>query len=285
MNLKKAGGDRTEFNKNLKIQVDKVLFDLDHELDVLSELLGPIGVGDGTQMVDLPLAIVKQWGHHLLSIEGSKQAREIGLEILRESTEKSVGPSVQYLGPSLIELAISMGKKMDPLEIIGSDTKVPAHFGQSLLSSLVHAFRNSVYHGLETPAERQRLGKPEAGHMSVKFERQKGPDKTWLLIDIRDDGKGVAPNIIRAKLIKQGQEQFAALDDQEVIQAILRDDFSTNESVDAVAGRGVGLAAIASEARRMGGTVVVHSEVHKGMHLEIRVPYPRAAIEPLSRAS
>ena len=275
--LKKLkGGDRGNFNRKVASQADKVMATLDKELSMLSELLGPIGVDNQVQMVEIPLTQLRQWSQALIKGVTLEKAQEVGIQILKETSEKSVSQAIQHLGPSLVELAASMGKRLGAFEINNGDLKLPAHFAQGLMASLVHAFRNAVYHGLEEPAHRKALGKSEAGSIRIHFDKIEG-DRTrpWLSIRIEDDGRGINPDAIRAKLVKKGLEQLAMAPDDQVIQVILRDDFSTAEEVNAVAGRGVGLGAIASEARRLGGSVVVRSVPGHGMTLEIHVPYPR----------
>lgn len=285
LKLVSAGADRSRFNHKLKISADKVLADLNHELNELGQLLGPIGAGEETQTVELPLSKVRQWSQALLGKDGAGKAHDIGIQLLKESSEKSVGQSVQHVASSLGELAHSLGKKMAQVEIRGGDLKIPIHFGQSLFASLVHAFRNAVYHGLEAPFERKALGKPEGGRITVTFERIDFDGRAGLSITIEDDGRGIDPATIREKLVERGMDSLACGPDDEVIQAILRDDFSTSQGVNAVAGRGVGLAAIASEARKLGGAVHVRSSLGQGMSLSIRVPLPRGASEPKGRAA
>jgi len=270
-----AGGDRSAFDRLLKSQAEKILADLDRELQMLGELLGPMGVAGEVQMVEIPLSTFRDWSKELIGLAGQTKAQEIGIQMLKESSEKNIGASVQHMGPPLVELAKSLGKQVSAFEITGGDIKIPSYFGQALFASLVHAFRNSVFHGLETPVERKALKKPEGGKIAIDFQKDDVAGKPWLVIHIKDDGRGVSVDAVRRKLREKNPAAEAQMSDNDVVQAILRDDLSTANTVTEIAGRGVGMSAIANEARKLGGSVIVHSKIGVGMELEVRVPFPR----------
>ncbi|MEK7356230.1 MAG: hypothetical protein AAB250_07255, partial [Bdellovibrionota bacterium] len=91
-------------------------------------------------------------------------------------------------------------------------------------------------------------------------------------IDITDDGRGVNVVRLREKLVEAGRTEFAKASDDEIAQIILRGELSTAETVTEVSGRGVGVSAIAAEAKALGGTARVLSRAGFGMTLSIRVP-------------
>ncbi|MBS1969618.1 MAG: Hpt domain-containing protein [Bdellovibrionales bacterium] len=147
---------------------------------------------------------------------------------------------------------------------------VPEIYGP-LFATFVHAFRNSVDHGIELPDVRHKLGKSEGGEIIVAFSRQDLPTPT-LRISLSDDGGGVDPAKIRAKLASKGINTDKE-SDQEVIQHIFDSQFSTKEQVTETSGRGVGMDAIKYEATALGGRVWVESELGKGNTLIVEVPY------------
>ncbi|WP_413291014.1 ATP-binding protein [Bdellovibrio sp. HCB337] len=147
---------------------------------------------------------------------------------------------------------------------------VPEIYGP-LFATFVHAFRNSVDHGIETPEVRHKAGKPEGGEIFVSFQRQDLPTPT-LRISLRDDGGGVDPQKIRAKLASKGIKTDNE-SDHEVIQHIFDSQFSTKEQVTETSGRGVGMDAIKYEVLQLGGKVWVESTLGKGNTLFIEVPY------------
>ncbi len=157
---------------------------------------------------------------------------------------------------------------------------VPEIYGP-LFATFVHAFRNSVDHGIEPPDVRHKLGKSEGGEIIVSFSRQDLPTPT-LRISLKDDGGGVDPAKIRAKLAGQGIKTVGE-SDQEVIQHIFDSQFSTKEQVTETSGRGVGMDAIRYEATALGGKAWVESELGKGHTLIVEVPYLTKA--PIKKAA
>lgn len=147
---------------------------------------------------------------------------------------------------------------------------VPEIYGP-LFATFVHAFRNSVDHGIELPEVRHKLGKSEGGEIVVQFTRLDLPTPT-LRISLSDDGGGVDPAKIRAKLAGKGINTDKE-SDHEVIQHIFDSQFSTKDQVTETSGRGVGMDAIKYEALALGGKVWVESELGKGNTLIVEVPY------------
>lgn len=269
-----SGDISRQFVERLAAEALRLREILDAEVKALAEFLGPLEEQVGVEVIEVPYERLAAWVRDLLQVETALDAQRVGREILRQCMEKPVGEWVQRLEPSLLELADALGKKV-AFRIEGGGLTVPRRSFDMLLGSLIHAFRNSIDHGIESPEERRRLGKPEAGRLLVRFTEARGADGNLLRIEISDDGRGVHPERIRRKLIEKGLQEFAQADDAEVIQAILRDDFSTAEQVTEISGRGVGLSAIASEAKKLGGRMVVQSVPGEGVRFAIEVPIRR----------
>ena len=250
------------------------------ELNTLTEMLGPIVGGQSRDLIDIPVSRLESWRQALVAAHGAPgtAVMRVAQEIHEECTQKPLATSIGHLGVGLKDLALTYGKRLRNFQVLGGDIRVSPDRFAPLLSSLIHAFRNSIYHGLETPEERILRGKPEEGEITVSFalikEASAGQSKpTSLAIDIKDYGGGVDPARVRKKLLENGRADLAGGSDHEVIQAILTDNFSTSETVDMVAGRGVGMSAIAEEVRKLGGTIEVRSVKGQGMELVIRVPF------------
>lgn len=249
---------------------------LEEDVQSLSELLGPLS-GNKVAVVEVPSSLFQEWAKRLASIEASspeKVRRELSKfssEILRAADERPVGDALRHYETSLQELAARLGKKLEKYSIEGAETRVPLKRLQPLFASFVHALRNSIDHGFETPEERLKRGKLEGGSLAISIART--DDR--LQITIADDGGGVNVERVRAKLAASGRDhlvKLAAASDEEVTQAILLSDLSTAEAVTDVSGRGVGLNAVAEEAEKLGGHVRVVSTFGQGMRLEIDVP-------------
>jgi two-component system chemotaxis sensor kinase CheA len=175
---------------------------------------------------------------------------------------------------SMIELADRLGKRLAPLKIEGGSLEVPTMRFQGLLNSFVHAFRNAIDHGLESPEKRMAAGKTLEGHLKISCAHEGDS----LKIQISDDGGGVNIERVREKLRSvPARAHLADGSDFEIAQAILEGDLSTADVVTDISGRGVGLSAVTDEVRKLGGTIRVDSQLGLGMTITLEVPYSEAA--------
>lgn len=175
---------------------------------------------------------------------------------------------------SMVELADRLGKQLAPLKIEGGSLEVPTVRFQALLNSFVHAFRNAIDHGLETPDKRLARGKSAEGHLTITCDRL----ESALRIRIADDGGGVNIERVREKLrTVPARAALAEGSDFEVAQAILEGDLSTADVVTDISGRGVGLSAVTDEVRKLGGTIRVDSVSGQGMTITMDVPFEAVA--------
>lgn len=168
-------------------------------------------------------------------------------------------------------LAADQGKLLVPFAVEGEAVGVDPDRLDALAKAMAHAFRNAVDHGLETPAERAEAGKEETGVIRCRVATENGR----LVIEVADDGRGVDVEAVRSRAFEvglAGAEELAAMDDAAVIELLFRDGFSSRRSVGALSGRGVGLAAVRAEAKRLGGLAVLAGEPGRGTRLRVEVP-------------
>lgn len=163
-------------------------------------------------------------------------------------------------------------KQLLPLEFANDQLPVLPEIYSGLFSTFIHAYRNAVDHGIENPEIREAAGKPAQGKIQTFFSVVQEPKQSWLLIEIKDDGGGVDPQKIRARLQSRGLD-VSGEDDHQVIQHIFDSQFSTKEVVTETSGRGVGMDAILHAAKNLGGQAWVDSTVGKGTSLKVKVPY------------
>lgn len=180
----------------------------------------------------------------------------------------------------LQNIAANENKQIKRLKYINGDLKIYPEPYESLFSTFIHAFRNSIDHGIETPEERLKFGKPEAGQIIVEFST----DTKNLFINISDDGRGIDPAIIRKKLFEKGINADAE-SDQKVIQHVFDSQLSTKDQVTELSGRGVGMDAILIAAKKLNGHARVESSFGKGMTLKIEIPYINAIQAPTLKAA
>ena len=175
------------------------------------------------------------------------------------------------------DLARETGKQIELLTE-GESTEVDKVVIERLADPLVHLVRNSCDHGLETPEERIAAGKNPAGQVTL-VARQSGGDVT---ITIRDDGRGIDRDRVRAKAESSGLVAAgAALSDQELLQMIFEPGFSTAAQVTNLSGRGVGMDVVKKTIEGLRGTINVSSTPGAGSEITLAIPLTLAIIDGL----
>lgn len=175
------------------------------------------------------------------------------------------------------DLSRDLDKKIN-LVIEGEETELDKSVIEDLLDPIMHCVRNSLDHGIETPAERIALGKDEEGILLLKASNE----GNMIVIDIIDDGKGIDVARVREKAIERGLiHTNKIISDQEAFQLIFEAGFSTANKITNVSGRGVGLDVVKNQIEKLNGTVIVTSEKNKGTKFSIRLPLTLAIIQGL----
>jgi two-component system, chemotaxis family, sensor kinase CheA len=190
-----------------------------------------------------------------------------------------IGNAWQALPRLIRDLAADLGKKI-ALELHGAETELDKQVFELIKDPLTHMVRNSADHGLEKPAERAALGKPETGRIVLEAYHEGG----YVVVVIRDDGRGLDIERIRAKAIAQGlasEAETAGLSEAQLLHFIFRPGFSTAEKVTAVSGRGVGMDVVRTNIERIGGTIDVRSKRGAGTSFIVRIPLTLAIISAL----
>jgi two-component system chemotaxis sensor kinase CheA len=175
------------------------------------------------------------------------------------------------------DLSRELGKDVR-LETAGEETELDKTVIESLNDPLVHLIRNAIDHGLETAAEREAAGKPREGTLSLEA-RHAGAQ---VLITIRDDGRGMNRQRIRAKAVEAGWLPDAGdVPDAELFQMIFRPGFSTAAAVTNVSGRGVGMDVVKRTIDGLHGFIDVSSPPGRGAQVTLRLPLTLAIIDGL----
>jgi len=175
------------------------------------------------------------------------------------------------------DLSRETGKEIE-LVTEGESTEVDKTVIDRLADPLVHLVRNSIDHGLERPEERIAAGKDAKGRV-VLSARQTGGE---VIITIRDDGRGVNRERVRAKAETSGLiAPGAALSDQELLQLIFHPGFSTAQQVTNLSGRGVGMDVVKKTVEALRGAIDITSKPGEGSEVSLRIPLTLAIIEGL----
>ncbi len=187
-----------------------------------------------------------------------------------------LAPATELFGrfPRLVrDLAATLGRTVR-LESRGDDVELDRSVIEALVDPLIHLVRNAVDHGLEPPAERVAVGKPAQGELLLIAERR----RDWIVIRLSDDGRGIdrAAVVRRARELGLSAPPEAELDDEALIGLLAKPGFTLKREVTSVSGRGVGMDAVLTTIRGLGGRLECHSFPGAGTVFEITVPLTTA---------
>ena len=166
------------------------------------------------------------------------------------------------------------------LVVEGDSVEIDKTVVDALSAPLVHLVRNSMDHGIELPADRKMLGKPEAATLRVAAIHL--GDK--VRIEVSDDGKGIDRQFVTRKAIEKGlitPEEAARLSEQEAVELIFRPGFSTNDAVTEFSGRGVGMDVVKETTRQLRGRLDVRTELGRGTTIAMEFPLTLAVLPVL----
>lgn len=171
-------------------------------------------------------------------------------------------------------------KKDINFTVTGAETELDKTLLEAIKDPLTHIVRNSCDHGIETPAIRKSVGKPETGTISIKSYHEGGQ----VVIEISDDGKGLNKDVLIKKALEKGlvnPSQVAKMNDKEIFELIFAPGFSTAASVTNVSGRGVGMDVVRTNIERIGGTVELSSINGFGTNTKLKIPLTLAIVPAL----
>ncbi|MBM5458930.1 response regulator [Pseudomonas sp. P66] len=152
----------------------------------------------------------------------------------------------------------------------GEDVIMDKMMLDAINDPLTHILRNAIDHGIETPAERSKLGKPATGALKIKAYRR----AKHIVIEVSDDGRGIDVDAVRRKAIQMNIiSESDRLTPQETMRLITRSGFSTAAKVTQVSGRGVGMDIVATTVESLGGRLNIDSEQGKGTRFIIELPF------------
>ncbi|MEM8984245.1 MAG: Hpt domain-containing protein [Pseudomonadota bacterium] len=174
------------------------------------------------------------------------------------------------------QTAQEVGKQVE-LSIEGASGELDRQVLEKMLPPFEHMLRNSVVHGIEDEAGRLAAGKPGSGAITMRLHRE----GSEMVIDVADDGAGLNLDRIRRKAREQGLLGEAPLSDQATMELILTPGFSTADRLTQAAGRGVGMDVVASEIKKLGGSLKIASLAGQGTNFTIRLPFTLAITQAL----
>lgn len=178
----------------------------------------------------------------------------------------------------VVKQAAQDNGKLADAQFDGVESELDRNVLERMTAPLEHLMRNAVVHGIEDPQTRVAAGKGATGTVSVSLRRE----GTQLLVELRDDGKGLDFDAIRRTAVKRGLiPADAQVADEDVAQFIFEAGFSTAQKLTQDAGRGIGMDVVAQEVKQLGGTLEIGSETGKGARFLIRLPLNLAISQAL----
>ena len=260
-----TGGDSvSERTSSLRIQVEL----LDRLMNLVSELtlvrnqsMVALGETDGA-----PQAFVQR----LNTVTSELQ------ETVLRTRMQPVGNLFGRFPRMVRDLARQLGKQVE-LDMVGQEVELDKTVLEQLSDPLTHLIRNSIDHGLEAPAKRLQVGKSMVGHVTLSATAADGQ----VIIEVRDDGRGIDPEAIRAKLVARGiknETELQKISLKELYSYILLPGFSTAKELSDVSGRGVGMDVVKTNIERLQGSLIIDSIPGTGTTMTLRVPLTLAII-------
>ena len=203
--------------------------------------------------------------HHTRELKNSVMA-------MRAQPVKSVFQRMTWL---VRELSAKTGKKVH-LEMAGENTEVDKTIIECLSDPLVHIIRNSIDHGIRSPADRAARGKNETGTVRLSADQRGGR----IVIEVSDDGAGIDCERVLKKAREKGLvDAGASLSEDEINNLIFLPGFSTVETASEISGRGVGMDVVRRNILDIGGRILLKSVPGQGMTIQLALPLTLAVMD------
>ena len=208
------------------------------------------------------------------TIEAALERLSLTVAEMRDTVTRTRMQKIDALFSSLPRMVRDTGAELGKsvtLHIEGSDVELDREMIEMMRDPLVHIVRNSIDHGIESPAERRMSGKRENGRLTVAA-RQSG---NQIIIEISDDGRGIDVERLIAKLAATGERsegELRALSEKAKLDLVFEPGLTTKDVATAVSGRGVGMDVVRANVEQIGGRIDLHNEPGKGLRIAIHVP-------------
>ncbi len=258
-----------------KLKKCNILGWLDDELQVISETLGESFLTK-PKSIQIDPEKIKHVERLLHTILPARQS----VPLHQELKKMYYRPFKQLLEPYselLTDIAHRLDKSVLPLRFEGNDMLVDQEHFYDFSRILLHVFKNSVDHGIESFEDRVSNYKEPRGEIRCTFHC----DHQFLRFRIEDDGKGISPIRMKRKAVEIGLlsiEESTVINDEKIIQFIFHPMFTTKTTVSEISGRGIGLSAVKDMVEKFRGNIKVESIFGKSTTFCIEIPYPEGIV-------
>ncbi len=263
----RAGAEGTGRNRQIRVDLRR--------LDALMNQVGELVVAKG-RLAEL----VSREGNPELEAVSARVARVVA-EMQSEVIQARMTPVWQVFDrfPRVVrDLSRQLGKRV-AFEVEGEEIELDRALLDELGEPLIHMLRNAVDHGIESPAERKRRNKPAEARVKLSATRE----RAGVAIRVVDDGAGINRQRVLEKALREGlvEPGSTALTDDQLLRVVIRPGFSTATQVTEVSGRGMGMDAVISRVRSLGGSVHLHSIEGEGSTFTLHLPTSLAILRAL----
>jgi two-component system chemotaxis sensor kinase CheA len=266
-----AGGGNTSHRKaSAMVRVDA------ERLDQLMHLMGELVVRRSTVESYASQVEMPDLQHAMQELTRASQALQHMVMKVRMIPVEAV--FLRF--PRLVRDLSSKLEKQVELVLTGQDTELDRTVVDALGDPLVHLVRNSLDHGLEPAAERLAAGKPATGIIEISAYHAGGN----VVISVRDDGRGIDPARVARKAVERGiisEDAIDTIDMAHAIELLFAAGFTTVDQASDISGRGVGMDAVRTSVRELGGEATLTSEQGRGTVAQIRLPLTLAIMSAL----
>ena len=175
------------------------------------------------------------------------------------------------------DIAIENNKKIDFI-VTGSDTTVDKKLIEEIKMPLIHILRNAVSHGIEESEERVKNGKTPVGVVKLSAKQEDNN----VIISIEDDGYGINLEKVKNAAISKGillEEEVENMTNEQLMKLLFLPGFSTNESINEISGRGIGLDIVKTKINNLNGDIQIDSVLNKGCRVTIKLPLAMSTLK------
>jgi two-component system chemotaxis sensor kinase CheA len=251
------------------------------KLDELMNIVGELVLANST--IAAVTTRMRNEGFSRMAIDLGKAAKLLERKLtdlqkgVMEIRMIPVGQLYEKMSRIVRKISREQGKKVE-LKFFGADTELDKLIVEDISDPMMHIIRNAIDHGIESPEKRLVLGKSEKGIIRIS-SFQKG---NHVVIEVEDDGNGIDPEKIKNKAVQNGLiADVNSLSDREAIDLIFLPGFSTNEEVNEVSGRGVGMDVVRNNIAAISGMVDIETRKGAGSRFIITLPITLAIIKAL----
>jgi len=245
---------------SIRVSIDKVdaLINMVGELVITQAMLGELGQDfSAEKLPELKKGLIQLSQHTREMQDSVMKIRMLPIQFAFNRIPRMVRDLSEQLGKNVL------------LRIHGEETELDKIMLEKLSDPIVHLVRNALDHGIETIEERKLAGKSDVAYLDINAFHQGGE----IIVEIRDDGRGLNREKIHAKAIEKGiVNKDQRYSDSQIDELIFAPGFSTVETVSDISGRGVGMDVVKRNIESLGGDIKIESTTGEGSCFSIRLP-------------